>query len=228
MGQFSVSGNSYQIHRPQKGRHIDEAVARLEELEGGERTPIGYGRAVKRIRKLAESGNAGAMFHMGKLSVHGIGMPQDMQAAEAWYLKAIAAGEMRACCNLGWIYQYGFGIVAPNKDEAFRLLSLGAESGVGAAKASIGLMLLVATDDQLNRTGGCACLKKLLQGGTTTPPTIWQMLYCRASTSRAMLTRRMNGCRVRLPPVTKEPWPSSDTIWSLEATAKPMWRRDFC
>ena len=155
----------YQIHRPQKGRHIDEAVARLEELEGGERTPIGYGRAVKRIRKLAESGNAGAMFHMGKLSVHGIGMPQDMQAAEAWYLKAIAAGEMRACCNLGWIYQYGFGIVAPNKDEAFRLLSLGAESGVGAAKASIGLMLLVGDGRPAEPDRGVRLLEEAFAGG---------------------------------------------------------------
>jgi len=132
----------YQIHRPQQAKHIDEAVARLELLEGGDRLPVGYGRAVERIRMLADSGDARALFHMGKLSVHGIGMPQDMQVAEAWYLKAIAAGEMRACCNLGWIYQYGFGVIAQNKDEAYRLLSLGAESGVGAAKASIGLMLL--------------------------------------------------------------------------------------
>ena len=132
----------YQIHRPQKAKHIDEAVARLELLEGGDRLPVGYGRAVERIRVLAEGGEARALFHMGKLSVLGIGVPQDMRVAEAWYLKAIAAGEMRACCNLGWLYQYGFGVIAPDKDEAFRLLSMGAESGVGAARASIGLMLL--------------------------------------------------------------------------------------
>ena len=132
----------YQIHRPQKGRHLKEAVARLEVLEGVDRVPVGYGRAVARIRLLAEGGDAGALFHMGKLSVLGIGVPQDMRAAEAWYQKAIAAGEMRAACNLGWIYLYGFGVIAPNKGEALRLLSMGAESGVGAAKASIGLVFL--------------------------------------------------------------------------------------
>ena len=132
----------YQIHRPQPLRHLDEAVARLQGLEGNDRTPVGYGRAVERIRALAESGNANALFHMGKLAVHGIGVPQDMLAAEIWYLRAIAAGEMRAACNLGWIYLYGFGTVPPNKEEAMRLLTLGAESGVASAKASIGLMWL--------------------------------------------------------------------------------------
>ena len=150
----------YQIHRPKNGRHMDEAVARLHVLEGGDRTPVGYARAVERIRALAESGNPTALFHMGKLAVHGIGMPQDTRAAEVWYLKAIAAGEMRAACNLGWIYLYGFDLIPPNKEEAFRLLSLGAERGVGSAKASIGTMWLTGDGLQADAEKGVRLLEE--------------------------------------------------------------------
>lgn len=133
---------SYLIHRPQKGRHREDAQVRLKAMDEGAGAPVGYARAVERIRALAESGDAGAMFHMGKLHVLGIGLPQDMRVAESWYQKAVAVGEMRACCNLGWIYMYGFGEIPPDKEQAFRFLSVGAEQGMASAKASIGLMWL--------------------------------------------------------------------------------------
>ena len=157
----------YQIHRPQQGRHRNEAIARLEEIEGGDRTPIGYGRAVMRIQALAESGDPKAMFHMGKLAVHGIGLPQDMRVAEAWYKKAIAAGEMRAACNLGWIYQYGFGEIAPDKEEAFRLLSMGAECGINVARASLGNMLLAGEGRPADPDQGLHFLEEAFEGGYT-------------------------------------------------------------
>lgn len=157
----------YQIHRPQKGKHREEARAKLDTLEGGDRTPVGYARAVERIRKLAEKGDPKAMFHMGKLHVHGIGVPQDMVAALAWYQKAGEMGEMRANCNLGWIYLYGFGTIPANKQEAFRLLTLGAESGVSPAKASLGLMYLTGDGIPADRERGVQLLRESFEAGYT-------------------------------------------------------------
>lgn len=131
----------YIINRLAQARHREEAQARIDAMEeGGRSEPRGYARAAERIRALAESGHAGAMFHMGKLYVHGIGVAQDMREAQKWYHRAIDAGEMRAHCNMGWIYLYGFGAIPADKKKAFELLSAGSASGIPAARASIGLM----------------------------------------------------------------------------------------
>jgi len=157
----------YLLHRPQKAQHREEAQARLKILETVDRTPVGYARAVPRIRALAEQGDPNAMFHMGKLHVLGIGVPQDMVSAVAWYEKAIARGEMRACCNLGWIYLYGFGVISVNKQEAFRLLSLGAENGMYIAKASLGLMFLAGDGVPVDQQRGLQLLRESFEEGYT-------------------------------------------------------------
>lgn len=133
---------SYMIHRPRIPGHRPEAQKRLEEVEMTQSEPTGYERAVKKIYDLAEGGDPAAMFHIGKMYVHGIGVPQSMKEAEAWYLRAIAVGEMRAHCNMGWLYLYGFDTIPQNKEKAYELLSVGAENGIYIAKASIGIMAL--------------------------------------------------------------------------------------
>lgn len=133
---------SYLIHKPQKSRYRESAQQRLEEMENIQSEPIGYPRAVARILAMAEAGDPTAIFHMGKLHVHGIGATQSLIEAEKWYQRGIEAGDIRSHCNLGWIYLYGFDVIPPNKAEAFRLLSIGAEKGVIPAKASVALMLL--------------------------------------------------------------------------------------
>lgn len=157
----------YLLHRPQKAQHREEAQARLKELQTLDRTPIGYARAVSRIRAQAEKGDPKAMFHMGKLHVLGIGIPQDMVSAVAWYEKAIERGEMRACCNLGWIYLYGFGVIRANKKEAFRLLSLGAENGMYIANASLGLMFLTGDAVPVDQQRGLKLLQDSFEEGYT-------------------------------------------------------------
>ena len=156
---------SYLIHRLQKAQHRDEVQARLNAMEDGGRTPVGYPRAVERIRALAESGHPTALFHMGKMHVLGIGLEQDVRKAEAWYLKAITAGEIRAHCNLGWIYQYGFGDIPANPQEALRLLSIGADSGVHVAKASVGLMLLTGDGCAADPERGLQLLEQAFDEG---------------------------------------------------------------
>ncbi len=132
----------YLVHRLKNARHTEAAKARYEAIdESQDPAPIHYFEAIKAIRGLAEDGDVGAMFHMGKIYSIGIAEDQDFQQAEYWYGKAVAGGDVRACCNLGWLYQSGYGLPA-RPEEAFKLLSRGAAEGVIVAKATIGVMLL--------------------------------------------------------------------------------------
>lgn len=156
---------SYMIHRPRIPGHREEAQKRLEEMESTQSEPIGYPRAIKRIHEMAENGNPAAMFHMGKLHVHGIGVPQSMKEAEAWYLRAIDAGEMRAHCNMGWLYLYGFNTIPQNQEKAYELLSIGAENGVYIAMASIGLMALTGDSCPHDPERGLQLLEDAFEAG---------------------------------------------------------------
>jgi len=156
---------SYLVHRPQRAKYLDEALQRYESVEGRpDNTPVCYLRAIERIRGLAGRGDAGAMFHLGKIYSLGIAVGQDLAAAEMWYLRAIDRGEIRAHCNLGWLYQSGFGLL-PQKEKAFELLSIGADQGVLAARASVGLMLLSGEGCQANPVRGIGMLEAAFHNG---------------------------------------------------------------
>jgi len=156
---------SYLVHRPQGARHMDEARVRYESIdERLDKLPVAYPRAIERIRALAEDGDAGAMFHLGKIHSIGIAVEQDFSLAEMWYLRAIDAGEIRAHCNLGWLYQSGFGVMQQKK-KAFELLSVGAEKGVLASKATVGLMLLSGEGCQANVPQGVRMLEEAFHDG---------------------------------------------------------------
>lgn len=156
---------SYLVHRLQHARHTDEARARYESIDNSvDAAPVCYLRAIERIRVLAESGNAGAMFHLGKVYSIGIAVEQDFPVAEKWYLQAIELGEVRAHCNLGWLYQSGFGVME-QKDKAFALLSIGAEKGVLAAKATVGLMILSGEGCHPNPSLGIRMLEEVFHAG---------------------------------------------------------------
>lgn len=131
----------YLVHRLLKARHLEEARMRYDHMVDADPEPLHYFQAINKVRALAETGHAGAMFHMGKVHALGIAIEQDFAAAADWYRRAVDKGDMRAHCNLGWMYQSGMG-VNEDKAEAFRLLSIGAAHGVLSAKAAVGMMLL--------------------------------------------------------------------------------------
>lgn len=169
-GEIRESGSagdfaSYLVHRPQPARYMAEAKARYEAIDKQlDREPVCYIHAVERIESLAEGGEAGAMFHMGKICSLGIAVAQDYAAAERWYLRAIERGEVRAHCNLGWLYQAGLG-VAEDKVRAFELLRFGAEQGVPVAKATVGVMLLNGEGCSADADQAIAILKAAFDDG---------------------------------------------------------------
>jgi TPR repeat protein len=155
----------YLVHRPQCARHIDEARARYESVgEQPDSSPVCYFRAIDRIQALAEKDDAAAMFHLGKVNSLGIAVEQDFHLAEKWYLRAIELGEIRAYCNLGWMYQSGYGL-AMRKERAFALLSVGAINGVLASSATVGLMLLSGEGCHADPARGVTMLEEAFNDG---------------------------------------------------------------
>lgn len=141
----------YLLHSMQKAKHEGEAWSRIKAMNGeAAGIPVGYIRAIERIRELAMKGSNAAMFHMGKFHALGIGVRRDRQLARWWYQEAIGAGEMRAHCDLGWLYLHGCIDIPQDKVEAFRLLSIAAQKGIPAARASIGRMLLTGDGVSIN------------------------------------------------------------------------------
>ena len=58
----------------------------------------------------AESGNAAAMYRLGRRYATGSGAPKDYQRALTWYRKAAAAGNSDAMYRLGEAYEHGAGV----------------------------------------------------------------------------------------------------------------------
>ena len=72
----------------------------------------------KRIKEIAESGNAIAIYNIGMYYHKGqFGFPQDMSKANKLYLKAGELGYPEGYCNLGVSYENGRGVQVDMKNE---------------------------------------------------------------------------------------------------------------
>lgn len=156
----------YLLHGLQNARHEEEARSRIRTMRRHSAgTPFGYRRAIEHIRGMAMQGVPECMFHMGKLHVHGIGVRKDLRLAKQWYEEAIQEGEMRAHCELGWLYLQGCDEIPLDGSEAFRLLFIGAQSGILAARASLGMMLLTGEGVPANVKLGLDMLRGAFDSG---------------------------------------------------------------
>ncbi len=96
------------------------------------------------LKRLADSGNPEAQFHLGMAHVLGQGMPRDFEEGRFWLQQAARQGLGVAQLNLGNIYVRGLG-TDPDLIQAWSWFSLGAANGESAAAAS-----LVALRGKLN------------------------------------------------------------------------------
>ncbi len=155
----------YLLHAPVDAKYKESANKRIKDIdESRDKRPELYPKAIEKIRNLAETGNATALFHMGKIHALGIAIQQNLDLAVKWYKKAIAAGEPRAFSNLGWFYQSGYGVEKDLK-KAFELLSSGAEGGVLSARAAVGMMLLAGEGCQAQIEKGLEMLEQAFDKG---------------------------------------------------------------
>jgi len=92
---------------------------------------------LKKIKKLAESGDAKAQFNLGVMYEDGKGVPQSYAEAVKWFRKAADQGYAKAQFSLGRIYlwsKYG------NYAEAMKWYRKAADQGHAAAQFNLAMM----------------------------------------------------------------------------------------
>ena len=106
---------------PGWGADLEEA---RDLMEAGEFAP-----AMTQFRVLARSGNADAEELIGVMYALGLGVEQDHQRAFEWYLRASLKGHAGAQSGIGWYYEVGLGMPAPDLVRAYLWYSLSAIGG---------------------------------------------------------------------------------------------------
>ncbi len=91
------------------------SVGATQSAEGGFKEGLAaakrgdYATALKEFLPLAERGNQGAQFNLGKMYRSGLGVLKDNKEALKWYLKSAEQGNPRAQFNVGWMHLEGWG-----------------------------------------------------------------------------------------------------------------------
>lgn len=96
-----------------------------------------YGTALRELRPLAEKGNRGAQFLLGRMHEDGSGVPQDFKEAARWYRLAADQGDATAQLFLGLMHERGQGVPQDFK-EANRWYRLAADQGNATAQYNLG------------------------------------------------------------------------------------------
>ncbi len=78
-----------------------------------------FEEARERLSIYARSGNADAEELIGVLYALGLGVPEDDRRAFEWYLRAAMKGHPGAQSGVGWYYEEGLGMPAPDLVRAY-------------------------------------------------------------------------------------------------------------
>ena len=89
--------------------------------------------------KDAQTGDALAMYEVGRMYERGRGTDQDMAKAVAWFQKSADKGQEEARARLGILYFNGLGVTR-NVNKAADLLASAANAGVSSAQFYLALM----------------------------------------------------------------------------------------
>lgn len=123
----------------------DMEVAR-DLMEAGE-----YAEARALFEVYARSGNAEAEELIGVMYALGLGVARDDERAFDWYLRASLKGHAGAQSGLGWYYEVGRGIPAPDMVRAYLWYALSAIGGDPDALDSLELITPRLTNEERAR-----------------------------------------------------------------------------
>ena len=98
-----------------------------------------YGAALDAWLPLAEGGDLAAMYNVGVLYDHGLGVAENKEAAIRWYREPAEAGNVSAQFSLASIYDYGDGVEEDNA-EAVRWYRLAALQADEESQFNLGVM----------------------------------------------------------------------------------------
>lgn len=98
---------------------------------------------------LAQGGNADAEELIGVMYAMGLGVDRDDERAFEWYLRASLKGHPGAQSGIGWYYEVGRGIPAPDLVRAYTWYVLSAIGGDPDAAISMNEVVKKMTPEQI-------------------------------------------------------------------------------
>ncbi|MEL6452159.1 MAG: tetratricopeptide repeat protein [Pseudomonadota bacterium] len=126
------------------------AIAEIEEardlMEAG-----AYEEAYEALWPAARSGNADAEELIGVMYALGLGVPRDDERAFEWYLRSSMKGHPGAQSGVGWYYEVGRGMPAPDLVRAYMWYTLSAIGGDPDAAISLEEVVKKMTQDEIDR-----------------------------------------------------------------------------
>ncbi|SER56469.1 hypothetical protein SAMN04490244_101495 [Tranquillimonas rosea] len=96
-----------------------------------------FAAAMDELRPAARSGNAEAEELIGVMYALGLGVERDYERAFDWYLRAAMKGHPGAQSGVGWYYETGLGLPAPDPVRAYMWYNLSAIGGDPDAAISL-------------------------------------------------------------------------------------------
>lgn len=110
-----------------------------------------FGKAMEALLPAARSGNAEAEELIGVMYAMGLGVERDDQRAFEWYLRASMKGHPGAQSGVGWYYEVGRGMPAPDLVRAYMWYVLSAIGGDPDAAISQEEVVKKMTDKQIEK-----------------------------------------------------------------------------
>ena len=121
MGHICILAATLGVTSPVYAADLEDA---RDLMEAGE-----FVAARTQFEVLARSGNADAEELIGVMYALGLGVEQDDERAFEWYLRASMKGHPGAQSGIGWYYELGRGIQAPDLVRAYMWYALSAIGG---------------------------------------------------------------------------------------------------
>ena len=124
-----------------------------------------YATSVKKLKLLAECGDADAQHEIGSMYYFGKGVIEDFKEAAVWYRKAAEQGEVRSQTMFGGMYDLGYG-VTQNNIYAHMWWNIAASNGDEAASFLRGDIAGRMTAAEITQAQELAreCVKKQYKG----------------------------------------------------------------
>ncbi|MGB3553020.1 MAG: tetratricopeptide repeat protein [Jannaschia sp.] len=110
-----------------------------------------FEEAMARFRVYAKSGNADAEELIGVLYALGLGVEEDDERAFEWYLRSAMKGHPGAQSGVGWYYEEGIGMPAPDLVRAYMWYVLSAIGGDPDAAISQEEVVKKMTPEEIER-----------------------------------------------------------------------------
>jgi len=125
--------------------HAEIETAR-DALESGE-----YAQAMRELLPAAQAGNAEAEELIGVMYALGLGVARDDRRAFEWYLRAALKGHAGAQSGVGWYFETGRGLPAPDLVRAYMWYALSAIGGDPDAAVSQEEVVKKMTAEQIEQ-----------------------------------------------------------------------------